>query len=189
MGRVNSALITILFILVVFAAILGGIYNGLVSRQNSVDNTFASLDANLQKRFDLVPNLVATVQGYATHERSVLEEITRLRAQAQNGGTPGARLQADAQMAPLFGQIMAVAEAYPQLHASDNFMHLQRTLTELEEQISASRRSFNAAVNDYNTAIQSFPSSLLANSFGFKPRDFFATEAGARVAPNLSDQF
>ncbi len=184
----NSALF-ILVVVVVLLAIPLGIYNGLVSRRNGVDNAFASLDANLQKRFDLVPNLVATVQGYATHERSVLEEITRLRAQAQSGGTPGARLQADAQMAPLFGQIMAVAEGYPQLQASGNFLHLQRTLTELEEQISASRRSFNASVNDYNTAIQSFPSSLLANSFGFKARDFFATEAAARVAPNLSGQF
>ncbi|RYX84077.1 LemA family protein [bacterium] len=181
--------IVILVILLVLLLIPAGIYNGLVSRRNAVDNAFASLDANLQKRFDLVPNLVATVQGYAKHERSVLEEITRLRAQAQSGGSPNVRLQADSQMAPLFGQIMAVAEAYPQLRASDNFLHLQRTLTELEEQISASRRSFNAAISDYNTSIQSFPSSLLAGPFGFRPRDFFATEPAARTAPNLSGQF
>ena len=182
---------TIIFLVVIFFLLLVplGMYNGLISRRNAVDNSFASLDANLQKRFDLVPNLVATVKGYAQHERSVLDEITRLRAQAQSGGTPGARLQADSQMAPLLGQIMAVAEGYPQLKASDNFLHLQRTLTELEEQISASRRSFNASVNDYNTTVQSFPSSLIAGSFGFRTRDFFATEAAARVAPNLSGQF
>lgn len=182
---------SIIFLVVIFFLLLIplGMYNGLISRRNAVDNSFASLDANLQKRFDLVPNLVATVQGYAQHERSLFEEVTRLRAQAQNGGTPGARLQADSQMAPLLGHIMAVAEGYPQLKASDNFLHLQRTLTELEEQISASRRSFNASVNDYNTTVQSFPSSLIAGSFGFKARDFFATEAAARVAPNLSGQF
>lgn len=185
----NTTTIFALVVTCLVVAVTLGIYNGLVARRNNVDNSLASLDANLQKRFDLVPNLVATVKGYATHEREVLEEVTRLRAQAQSGGTPGARLQADSQIAPLLGQIIAVAEGYPQLKASDNFLHLQRTLTELEEQISASRRSFNAAVNDYNTAVQSFPSSVLANSFGFKARDFFATDAAARVAPNLSGQF
>ena len=184
----SSATIIVLVLLVLLLAIPIGMYNGLVSRRNAVDNSFASLDANLQKRFDLVPNLVATVQGYAKHERAVFDEVTRLRAQA-HGASPGARLQADSQMMPLVGQIMAVAESYPQLKASDNFLHLQRTLTELEEQISASRRSFNAAVNDYNTSVQSFPSSLIANSFGFKTRDFFATEAAARVAPTMAGQF
>ncbi len=179
------ALVVLFFLIVLPIAM----YNGLVSRRNQVDNAFASLDANLQKRFDLVPNLVAAVKGYASHERETLDEITRLRAQAQSGGSPGARLEADAQMAPLLRQMMFVAENYPQLKASDNFLHLQRTLTELEEQISASRRTFNAAVNDYNTTLQSFPSSLIANSFGFKPRDFFATEAAARTAPDLSGQF
>ena len=185
----NTATILVLVVLFFLIVIPIGMFNGLVSRRNQVDNAFASLDANLQKRFDLVPNLVASVKGYASHERETLDEITRLRAQTQSGAGPGARLEADSQLAPLLKQMMFVAEGYPQLKASDNFLHLQRTLTELEEQISASRRSFNAAVNDYNTTLQSFPSSLIANSFGFKERNFFATEAAARVAPNLSGQF
>jgi LemA protein len=163
-----------------------GIYNGLVSRRNGVDNAFASLDAMLQKRFDLVPNLVAAVKGYAAHESALFERVTALRAQAQ---TAGGRLAADGEMATLLPQIMAVAENYPQLKASANFLHLQATLTELEEQISAARRAFNAAVTDYNTNIQSFPASILANNFGFTPRDLFSCADAARTAPNLAGQF
>ncbi|HEX8551551.1 MAG TPA: LemA family protein [Abditibacteriaceae bacterium] len=163
-----------------------GMYNGLVSRRNGVDNAFASLDASLQKRFDLVPNLVATVKGYATHERELFEHVATLRAQSQ---TARGRLEADSEMSALLPQIMAIAEGYPQLKASANFLHLQATMNELEEQISASRRAFNAAVTDYNTAIQSFPQSILANSFGFTARDLFACADAARNAPTLAGQF
>ncbi len=185
----SSTAIVFLVVLLLVVCIPVGLYNGLVSRRNAVDNAFASLDANLQKRFDLVPNLVATVQGYASHERQLFEDVTRLRGEVQNAPTPGARIEADAQMAPLLGHILMVAEGYPQLKASASFEQLQRTLTELEEQISASRRAFNAAITDYNTAVQSFPSSVFASAFGFAQRNFFAAQPDARVAPNLSGQF
>jgi LemA protein len=172
-------------VLVPFLIVIG-IYNGLVSRRNGVDNAFASLDAMLQKRFDLVPNLVATVKGYAAHESALFERVTALRSQAQ---TARGRLAADSEMGALLPQIMAVAENYPQLKASANFLHLQAALTELEEQISASRRAFNAAVTDYNTGIQSFPSSVVASSFGFTPRDLFSCADAARNAPSLAGQF
>lgn len=165
-----------------------GLYNGLVSRRNAVENAFASLDANLQKRFDLIPNLVATVKGYATHERETLQALTDLRAQTLNGGRT-ARLQNDGASAQLVTQILAVAENYPQLQASTNFLHLQRTLNEIEEQISASRRAFNATVSDYNTSLESFPSNLVAGAFGFGKRDFFAADDVSRQNPNVSGSF
>lgn len=158
--------------------IIGGLYNGLVTRRNAVSNAFASLDANLQKRFDLIPSVVATVKGYMTHERDTLEALTMLRERGNRLGNEGASVQ-------LIGQIMARAEAYPDLKASENFLHLQRTLNEIEEQISASRRAFNATVADYNNAVETFPSSLLASSFGFVRRDFYQAESEARVAPQI----
>ena len=176
----------LLGIVLVPVLIIAAMYNSLVARRNGVDNAFASLDAMLQKRFDLVPNLVATVKGYAAHESALFERITALRAAAQNAR---GRLAADGEMAALLPQLMAVAENYPQLKASANFLHLQATLTELEEQISAARRAFNAAVTDYNTGIQSFPASILANNFGFAPRDLFSCADDARNAPNLAGQF
>ena len=154
---------------------IGGLYNGLVQRRNAVENARASLGANLQKRFDLIPNVVATVKGYMTHERDTLEALTRLRAEAHNDGAS----------AQLLGQVMARAEAYPELQASANFLHLQRTLNEIEEQISASRRAFNAAVADYNNAVETFPGSLMAAQFGFVRRDFFEAEAQAHSAPQI----
>lgn len=165
-------LVFLLLILVV------GLYNGLISRRNAAQNAFASLDANLQKRYDLIPNLVATVKGTMTHERDTLEALVKLREQSN-------RVQNEGASAQLIGQIMARAEAYPDLKASANFLHLQRTSNEIEEQISASRRSFNAAVAAYNNAVETFPSSLLASSFGFARRDFYEAESEARMAPQV----
>ena len=165
-------------LLVLLLIIVVGLYNGLITRRNAAQNAFASLDANLQKRFDLIPNLVATVKGTMTHERDTLEALTRLREQGNRAQNEGASAQ-------LIGQIMARAEAYPDLKASANFLHLQRALTEIEEQISASRRAFNATVADYNNAIETFPGSLLASSFGFTKRDFYAAQSEARGTPQI----
>ena len=165
-------------LLALLLLVVVGLYNGLVARRNAAHNAFASLDANLQKRFDLIPNLVATVKGYMTHERDTLEALTRLREQ-------GSRAQNEGASAQLIGQIMARAEAYPDLKASANFLHLQRTLNEIEEQISASRRAFNATVADYNNAVETFPGSLLASSFGFSKRDFYAAENEAHGATRV----
>ncbi|MBW3634930.1 MAG: LemA family protein, partial [Armatimonadetes bacterium] len=168
----TSILLGLIFLVVIAVPI--GIYNGLVSRRNSVDNAFASLDANLQKRFDLIPNLVATVKGYATIERDLLEAVVQLRGEALRANSPAARLHSDGAIAPMMTQILALGESYPELKASANFGHLQRALTEIEEQISASRRAFNAAVNDYNTALERFPGNLFASPLGFARRDFYA---------------
>lgn len=173
-----SPLYIILGLIFLLLLIIGGLYNGLVTRRNAAQNAFASLDANLQKRYDLIPNLVATVKGYMTHERDTLEALVQLREQ-------GNRVRNEGASAQLIGQIMARAEAYPDLKASANFLHLQRTLNEIEEQISASRRAFNATVAAYNNSVETFPGSLLASSFGFARRDFYEAESGARTVPQV----
>lgn len=165
------------------------IYNGLVARRNAVANAFASTDAQLQKRYDLVPNLVATVKGYATHEQQLLERVTQLRIEALQSQNAHMRHSADAQLSALLPQIFAVAESYPVLRASDNFLHLQKSLNEIEEQLSAARRTFNACVTQYNNSVESFPSCILANMFHFQKTDWFQISDTARQAPNLSGRF
>ncbi len=160
------------------------LYNGLVSKKNACENAFASIDAMLQKRYDLIPNLVASVQGYAKHEQTVFSEVTRLRAEAMQGNLPSDRkVHLNNQITGLLGGIIAVAENYPELKASGNFLHLQRTLTELEEQISAARRAFNAAVTEFNNAVEMFPSSLMAGMMGYGRRELFAAPPEHKVNP------
>ena len=159
------------------------IYNSLVAKKNQVGNIFASLDALLKKRYDLVPNLVETVKGYAGHERAVLENIANLRAQAlaAPAGT-AAHQQAESRLARSLGGIMAVAESYPQLKADRNFLQLQAALAEVEEQISAARRAYNASVTDYNNALEMLPTSLLASLLGYQRRPLFEIDAAQREA-------
>jgi LemA protein len=159
-------------------------YNGLISKKNGCENAFASIDAMLQKRYDLIPNLVSTVKGYADHEEKVFTEVTRLRAEAMSGELPSDRkVHLNNQITELLGGIMVVAENYPQLKASDNFMHLQRTLTEIEEQLSAARRAFNAAVTEFNDAVEMFPSSLMAGMMNYTRRELFAAQPEHRANP------
>jgi LemA protein len=182
---------TAVYILMAIGVVLGlallVMYNGLVARRNQVANIFGTLDAMLKKRWDLVPNLTAAVKGYMQHERQVLEEVTRLRAQAR----PEARgldekVDFDNQVSKAIGQVFLAVEAYPQLKASDNFMHLQRTLVELEEQISAARRAFNASVTDYNNAVEMFPSAIAASLFGFQRKALFEIPDPQRQAPSVA---
>lgn len=181
-----SFIFVCLFIIVIVAI---SIYNGLVARRNAVANAFASTDAQLQKRYDLVPNLVAAVKGYATHERELLERIVQLRNEALAAPRAQSRQNAEAQMSELLPQVFALAENYPALQASQNFLHLQKSLNEIEEQLAAARRAFNACVTEYNNAVESFPSSLLANAFHFQKTDWFQISDAQRQAPNLAGQF
>jgi LemA protein len=164
-------------------------YNGLVAKRNGVANVYGTLDAMLQKRYDLVPNLVATVKGYATHERELLERVIQLRGEAQSGATLQDRAAASEGLSAALGQVIGLAEAYPELKASANFLHLQASLNEIEEQISAARRAFNAAVTDYNNAVETFPSSIIAGMFGFTKNDWFQIADAQRQNPNLAGSF
>jgi LemA protein len=162
------------------------IFNGLVVKRNRVENAFSSIDVLLKKRYDLIPNLVATVKGYATHEKEVFEEISRLRAEAMHERPRTDRAVAlNNRISELLFGIMGVVEAYPELKANENFLQLQRALNEVEEQISAARRAFNAAVMDLNNAVQMFPSSLVAGMTGFGTRTFFEAAGAERAVPEV----
>jgi LemA protein len=176
------ALVVVLGIVVLVPLlVVVSIFNGLIGRKNQVDSVLATVDVMLKKRYDLIPNLVETVKGYAAHERGVLEEISRLREQAvQPDVTLADKVAIDTKLSRMLGGLMARVEAYPQLKASDNFMHLQRTLTEMEEQISAARRAFNAAVLEYNNAVQMFPSNIVAGMMGYTAKNFFEIDAEQR---------
>ncbi len=157
----------LLIIIILIAFALVGMYNGLVTKRNQADNAFAGIDVQLKKRYDLIPNLVETVKGYMKHEESVLTKLVALR------NTPFAQMsdeqkhELDGAMRQLMSGMRVTVEQYPDLKASANFMHLQRTLNETEEQLAAARRSFNAAVTDYNTSLQTFPTNMIAGMFGF----------------------
>ena len=160
-------------------------YNRLVRLRQEVNTGWANIDVQLQRRTDLIPNLVETVRGYASHERETFDEVTRARTALQQAGTPAAAAVADAGLTAALGRLFAVAEAYPELKASQNFLRLQDELTDTEDKISAARRYYNATVMHYNTAIQSFPYLLFAGPFGFRTREFFSAE-GETAVPEIS---
>ena len=181
-------------ILLIAAAVvlgLGGIaiYNNLVRRRNMVDQAFGTIDVQLTQRYDLIPKLVETVKQYMGHERSLLEEIVRLRSQAVMSKTPADKIAADNQLTRAMGQLNVTMENYPQLRSSETFVQLQRSLNEVEEQLAAARRSYNAAVTDYHNAVQTFPSSLIAGSTGFGLRQMFAAEEHKRSDVDMKGLF
>jgi len=166
---------TALAILAVIVIAIVLMYNSLIGKKNEVDNIFAGLDAVLKKRYDLIPNLVSTVQQYMTHEREILEKVTSLRAQAMKPGlSDEQKIELDRQITSMLGSIMVAVENYPELKANENIMHLQRTLTEIEAQISAARRAYNQAVTDYNNAIEMIPTNILASMMGYTRKQVFS---------------
>ena len=175
-------LLGVLALVVVFAAVG---YNRLVRLRNEADTGWANIDVQLQRRADLIPNLVEAVRGYAAHERAVFEEVTRARAALQQAGSPGAAGEANDILSAALGRLFAVAEAYPELRASENFLRLQEDLTDTEDKISAARRYYNSTVMHYNTGIQSIPWVLVARPLGFREKEFFSAEGDTRV-PQVS---
>ena len=172
-------------VLVLFGIVLAFGYNRLVRLRNEADTGWANIDVQLQRRADLIPNLVEAVRGYAAHERGVFDEVTRARAALRQAGTPGAAAEANEGLSLALGRLFAVAEAYPDLKASENFLQLQDDLTDTEDKISAARRYYNSTVMHFNTAIQSFPWLLVAKPFGFRDKEFFSAE-GDTAPPQVS---
>jgi LemA protein len=180
-------LLIVLVIVVVVVLVVVGIYNGLITRRNRVDEAFAQIDVQLKRRHDLIPNLVAAVKGYMGFEQDVLTKVTEARAAAVAAGAQGPAQQSQAENA-LTGalrSLFAVVENYPDLKASTNVMNLQEQLTTTENQISFSRQHYNATVLDYNNGIQTFPSVLLAGMFGFTKREFFEAEPESQAVPTV----
>ncbi len=162
---------------------LMGAYNGLVRLRNQTDEAWSDIDVQLKRRFDLIPNLVETVKGYASHEKEVFEKVTEARAAAMNAQGPEAKGQADNMLSGALKSLFAVAEAYPQLKANENFAKLQDELSDTENKIQAARRFYNGNVRDFNTRMQQFPTNLIASSFGFSRREFFALDNEAAKEP------
>lgn len=157
-------------------------YNRFVAFVQRAKEAWADIDVQLKRRYDLIPNLVETVKGYATHERETLESVTAARAAAMDAGGVEAKGKAENMLTDALKSLFAVAEAYPDLKANQNFLELQRELSDTENKIQAARRFYNTVVRDLNTAIESFPGNLIADFFRFEPREFFELEAGEEAA-------
>jgi LemA protein len=160
-------------VLLLLAGVLS--YNRFVSQRNQIRSSFANIDTELRRRYDLIPNLVETVKGYAAHEREVFEDVARTRsaAMATSGQSPASQAAAEGPFVAALGRLLAVAENYPQLRATENFQQLQAELTNTEDRIQTSRRFYNNNVQDYNRRVQSFPSNAIASTFHFKEEEFF----------------
>lgn len=182
---------TLLIVAGVIVLLIVFMYNTLISKKNQVDNIFGGLDAILKKRYDLLPNLVATVKEYMVHEYITLEKITELRSTAINGTIMDSRdkIDHDKQLSSMLGNLMVAVENYPALKANENFLHLQGTLNEIEEQISAARRAYNQCVTDYNNAIQMFPTNFMASAMKLERKEVFSVPASERQNINVKNLF
>jgi len=164
-----------------------GVYNGLVQLRNRSENAWSDIDVQLKRRWELIPNLVETVKGYASHERQTLEDVIAARGAAMSADGPEAKAGAEGALTQALRQLFALAEAYPDLKANQNFLELQTQLTQIEDVIQDARRYYNAVVRDLNTRTEVFPSNLVASSFGFTRKDYFELDSEAeRTAPQVS---
>ena len=184
------ALVITLVVIAVVALVLilwvVGIYNGLARARIRVKEAWSGIDVQLKRRSSLIPNLVETVKGYAAHEKEVLENVTRARAMLDRAATPGQAAQADNMLTGALRSLFAVAEAYPDLKANQNFLELQRELTDTEDKIAYARQFYNSTVRDYNERTATVPSSIIAGMFNFEPAEFYEAEEAAREDVKVS---
>ena len=175
----------LILLIIVVLIVLGFIvvYNGLVQSRNRVDEAWSDIEVQLKRRYDLIPNLVNTVKGYAKHEEGVFTKVTDARTRAMGAVAPADKLAAENQLSQTIKSLFAVAENYPELKANQNFLSLQGDLTDTEDKIQAARRFYNGNVRDYNTKLQVFPTNLIANMFGFTVKTFFDVDNKAETQP------
>lgn len=176
-----------LVVVVVLALGLVAMYNGLITLKNRVDEAWSDIDVQLKRRYDLIPNLVNTVKGYATHEKELFEKVTAARTAAMGAQSPHDKEEAENMLSGTLKSLFAVSENYPDLKANQNFLELQRELTDTEDKIQASRRFYNGNVRDFNTKLQVFPTNMLANVLRFTAREFFAADESEKE--NVQVQF
>ena len=181
---------TALIVIVVIGAIAGiaiSIYNGLIRLRNTSEQAWSDIDVQLKRRYDLIPNLVETVKGYATHEQETFEKVVQARSAAMDSSTPGKKAENENFLQSALKNLFALAENYPELKANQNFLDLQDELSEIEEKIQMARRYYNAVVRDLNTRIESVPSNIIANMFGFLKKEYFELESTEeRETPKVS---
>jgi len=178
-------LVVIVVLLLIFVVAM---YNRLVRLRNRAENSWAQVDVQLRRRYDLIPNLVEAVKGYASHERSTFDEVTQARTAAQQAQGVEDKAQAENVLTAAIGRLFAVAEAYPQLRATENFQQLQAQLAETEQNIAVSRQVYNDTVLTYDNALETVPTNIVAGIFSFHPRAYFETEGATREAPSVQFQ-
>ncbi len=176
MGVATIILLVLGGLVILVGAWLVVVYNGLIKARNRTDEAWADIDVQLKRRHDLIPNLVSTVKGYATHERELFENVTQARSQAMQAQSPKDQAQAENMLSDTLKSLFAVSENYPDLKANQNFLELQRELTDTEDKIQAARRFYNGNVRDFNTKIQVFPTNLIAGMLKFNDYEFFEVE-------------
>jgi LemA protein len=180
--------IVLVVIVVLLLIVLVAMYNRLVRLRNRAENSWAQVDVQLRRRYDLIPNLVEAVKGYAAHERSTFDEVTQARTAAQQAQGVQDKAQAENVLTAAIGRLFAVAEAYPQLRATENFQQLQAQLAETEQNIAISRQVYNDTVLTYDNALETVPTNIVAGIFSFDPRAYFETEGATREAPSVQFQ-
>lgn len=185
----TKVLIVIAVVVVVFAIIVISGYNGLVSRSETVNTASSQIDNQLQRRSDLIPNLVSTVKQYAAHETEIFTNVSEARAKLAGAGNITDKAEADAELNSALSRLLAIAEAYPDLKANQNFIQLQDELAGTENRIATARRDYNEAAKDYNTRIRKFPTNILAGMFDFQKVDYFEASEGSKENPNVDDLF
>lgn len=186
MKKENLGLIVIVAIVIILGMMLIGSYNGLVTKQERVDNSYSNLDIMLQRRADLIPNLVSTVKGYMTHESDVVGKVTEARTKLMNANGIDEKSEADRELSNSLNALMVVVENYPDLKASANFTQLTDEIAGTENRIAVARRDYNEAVKNFNTDIKRFPNNLLAGMFGFEQVEYFRASEGSTEVPNVS---
>jgi LemA protein len=178
-------LIVFVAILVLLLIAVVAMYNRLVRLRNRAENSWAQVDVQLRRRYDLIPNLVEAVKGYAAHERETFEEVTKARTAAQQAQGVEEQAKAENMLTAALGRLFAVAEAYPQLRATENFQQLQAQLAEIEQAIAVARQVYNDTVLTYDNALETVPTNMIAGLFNFRPRAYFETEGATREAPSV----
>ncbi|MBP7821649.1 MAG: LemA family protein [Saprospiraceae bacterium] len=176
---------TIVIILLVIAVVVMFLYNGLVKNRNKVEESWSGIDVQLKRRYDLIPNLLETVKGYAAHEKGIFDNIANARAKAMSGGTVTDQANSENALTQSLRSLFAIAENYPDLKANTNFQQFQGELTNIEEQIQMARRYYNATVRDYNNSVETFPGVIIANAFNFGKKDYFEVEDAQKETPQV----
>ena len=180
----NPEIIILIGVIIVLYVVFA--YNRLIKLKNNIQNAFADIDVQMKMRFDLIENLVNTVKWYAVHEKTTLETLTQARTNFMNASSQNDKLKADDMVSWALKSLFAVAENYPDLKANQNFLQLQTELADIENKVAATRRFFNSTTNEYNSSVQSFPTQIIANIFGFKQKDFFAiTDEKEKAVPKV----